>query len=371
MAQSVDAAKTKNPFTPVFGKVPPYLAGRERIIDNIVQALNEPDNNPDRCSIFVGARGTGKTALLTYLAWEAEARGWVAANITAAPGMLDDVLEQSIDAARHLIEAPAKRTLTEIGIAPLGNVSWQVNEDTQPSWRLRMNNLLDQLERSETGLLITVDEVDPSLDEMAQLVTAYQHFIREDRRVVLLMAGLPHRVSALLSGKSTSFLRRASRQNLGSIPRYEVEEAFRLTIADGGRSIDQDALTYAADAIEGFPFMFQLVGYRSWNAAGTSDTISLEHVRHGANLAQEELEERIFDATISELSPGDMAFLKVMAESEPPIRQRDLRERLNKSSSYVSTYKRRLLEAGVIEEPRRGVLTFALPGFGEYVRANA
>ena len=113
--------------------------------------------------------------------------------------------------------------------------------------------------------------------------------------------------------------------------------------------------------------MFQLVGYRSWNAAGSRGTISLEHVRCGARLAQEELEGHVFDATLSELSPGDIAFLEAMAEIEPPIQQRDLKERLNKSSSHVSTYKRRLLESGIIEEPRRGVLTFALPGLGEYL----
>lgn len=48
----------------------------------------------------------------------------------------------------------------------------------------------------------------------------------------------------------------------------------------------------------------------------------------------------------------------------------DLTARLGKSSSHVSTYKKRLLEAGVIEEPQRGTFTFALPGFAEYVRAR-
>ena len=33
----------------------------------------------------------------------------------------------------------------------------------------------------------------------------------------------------------------------------------------------------------------------------------------------------------------------------------------------VSTYTRRLLDAGVIEELRPGVFAFALPGFRDYV----
>lgn len=46
----------------------------------------------------------------------------------------------------------------------------------------------------------------------------------------------------------------------------------------------------------------------------------------------------------------------------------DIASRLAKGSSYVSTYKKRLLEAGVIEEPEPGMFRFALPGFGDYLR---
>lgn len=121
-----------------------------------------------------------------------------------------------------------------------------------------MNLILDQLNEANTGLVISVDEIDPSIPEMVELVTTYQHFVRENKKVALIMAGLPYKVSALLSGKTTSFLRRAARHNLGSIPDYEVKEAFRLTVEDGGKRIDDDALDLAASAIGGFPFMFQL-----------------------------------------------------------------------------------------------------------------
>lgn len=66
---------SRNPLTPIFGQVPPYFAGRESIIDDMILAFDHPHNNPDRCSLFVGARGTGKTALLTFLSHRAEERG--------------------------------------------------------------------------------------------------------------------------------------------------------------------------------------------------------------------------------------------------------------------------------------------------------
>lgn len=36
-------------------------------------------------------------------------------------------------------------------------------------------------------------------------------------------------------------------------------------------------------------------------------------------------------------------------------------------SSWISKYKKRLLEGGIIEETILGNLTFALPGFAEYL----
>lgn len=63
----------------------------------------------------------------------------------------------------------------------------------QPNWRMRMSAILEGLNASDVGLLITVDEVRADLDELIQLVSVHQHFIREGRKVALLLAGLPAR----------------------------------------------------------------------------------------------------------------------------------------------------------------------------------
>lgn len=356
-----------NPFTPVFGKVPPFMAGREQITDAMTAVFDHPDNNPDRCSLFIGARGTGKTALLTYLAREAESTGWIAASTTASKGMLEDIRQQAGKAASHLLPASSKRKISSIDIAAVGGISWHDENSTPGNWRSCMEDILDELTGTDTGLLITVDEIDPSLDEMVQLVTTYQHFVREDRKVALLLAGLPHRMSGLLSGKTTSFLRRAAQHRLGSIPRYEVEEAFRLTVESGGGEIEDEALEEIVEAIDGFPFMFQLVGYRAWNAAKSADSIDAQSAQRGIRLAQEELENRIFDATYAELSRSDIEFLEAMAAIGDSVARVALQNKLGKSSSHISTYKKRLLEAGVIEEKTQGVFSFALPGFKDYV----
>ena len=67
----------RNPFTPSFGKVPPYMAGRSDIVSDILQAFDNGVGDPNLSTIFVGSRGTGKTALLFHLSAEAQGRGYL------------------------------------------------------------------------------------------------------------------------------------------------------------------------------------------------------------------------------------------------------------------------------------------------------
>lgn len=53
----------------------------------------------------------------------------------------------------------------------------------------------------------------------------------------------------------------------------------------GGKRIGDEASQEAAAAIDSFPFMMQLVGYRAWNAAGTDDVIGPEATQRGTRNA--------------------------------------------------------------------------------------
>ena len=209
--------KLKNPFTPVVGKVPVFMAGRDNIIADMEELFDEGPSSPSVISLLVGARGTGKTALLSYFAREAEGKGWIAAQVSCARGMLEEIYSHAIRSAEHLIDSAPKKKLKSVSIAKIGALEWDNAQEEPQSWRTKMEHILDALADTDTGLLITVDEVNSSIPEMTTLVSAFQHFVDEDRKVALLMAGLPYGLSVLLSGKTTSFLRRAARYNLGPI----------------------------------------------------------------------------------------------------------------------------------------------------------
>ncbi len=356
-----------NPFTPSFGQIPLFMAGRSDIIADMEIAFERGPGDPNLSTIFVGSRGTGKTALLSYLSEMASAHGWVSANVTAESGMLEDVIERATDAADQFVSESSSIRLTGVSVGKLFGLDWEYRNERTGNWRTRMNRLLDELDRYEIGLLITVDEVRSDLNEMINLASAYQHFVRERRRVALVMAGLPGNVSALLQDKTVSFLRRAFRHRLGRISDVEIEEAFRKSVEEGGRAIGNEALTVAVEAIDGFPYLMQLLGYRAWNQHPEASEVSLADVRRAVALAHREMEERIHDATFYDLSDGDRRFLFAMLKDVGPSSMADIAKRLGESSGYVSVYKSRLLEQGVISERGRGFVDFELPGFKEYL----
>ena len=47
------AYRQANPFTPIFGRVPAYMAGREQIIDDMVLAFENDDSDPNLSMVRV------------------------------------------------------------------------------------------------------------------------------------------------------------------------------------------------------------------------------------------------------------------------------------------------------------------------------
>lgn len=360
----------QNPFTPTFGTVPPYMAGREDLLEELSGAFAYGVGDPNLSTIISGPRGTGKTALLSFIANEASSQGWICANTTCADGMLEDILDQATIAARDFLENLGGKKLKGITVGQIVGLEWENVEPRAGNWRMQMGTLLDQLSENDIGLLITVDEVKADVDEMKQLARVYQHFVREQRKVALLMAGLPYSTSALLAEDDISFLRRARKHTLGRISDNEIRDAMYMTIQDGGRTISAEALDYAVHATDGFPYMMQLVGYRMWAENPASEEITQSDVEHGVKLAQDEMVDGILEYTYRDLSKGDRRFLEAMLEDDAVSSISDIASRMGVKSNYASQYKRRLLAQGVIGEPQKGYVRFELPMIREYLEAR-
>jgi len=363
----------RNPFKPSAGATPPLLVGRTEAIEEFKDSLADGPGAPGRLTIFTGARGVGKTVMLTEVANEALKEGWVAVSETATPGLVERLTHA---VTRHLHDldpstAPG-RSLTGVTLPVIGGgvtVSSRPAEVVQ--WREQVGRLLDVLEADDTGLLITVDEVHRhARDELRDLAATFQHLVREDRNVALAVAGLPAAVSDLLNDDVLTFLRRANREELEDVALGDVRDALRTTIMVEGRSIDDDALDEAAAATGGYPFMIQLVGYHVWRKA-TGDHIDLAAVRAGIPAARKRLGSTVHATALADLSAVDRTYLLAMAQDAGPSKTGEIARRLGEDVHYAGQYRLRLIDAGIIEPVGRGRVDFTIPYLREYLREHA
>jgi hypothetical protein len=349
------------------------LVGRQDVLDAFDEALDDGPGAPGRLALLTGARGVGKTVMLTELGELALRRGWVTISETATPDLASRLTQAVIDHRDRLDIAPSRhRTITGVSL-PLnaGGFTLSDRPAAEGSLRTELGHLLDVLEPHETGVLITVDEVHlTALEDMRVLSTTFQHLVREEREVALVLAGLPSSVSNLLSDHILTFLRRAEPHRLSDVPLTAVREALARPIAESGRKITDDALDLATEATGGYPFMIQLVGYHCWRKA-IDGLIDTQTALLGVDAARKRLGTTVHATALADLSDVDRTFLLAMAQDDGPSQIRDIASRMHESADYVNVYRRRLIDAMMVAPSGRGRLQFAIPYLRDYLREHA
>jgi hypothetical protein len=358
----------KNPFTPMFGNEPPILAGRDKMIADVMSGLQNAPGDPNRVTLFTGPRGSGKTVLLARIASEAESIGWISASAPAGPRLLDELTEQIEKRAASLLPKKSAGKLTGVQVYGTG-FTREPAPEKQLTWRTQVENYLDILDETGTGMLFAIDEASVDCDSLIELVSTFQTFVTGKRNVALIMAGLPGNVMQLYHHNSISFLRRAFRRDIGSVSLPEARAAIKKTVELTGRSIAENALDAASKGTEGFPFLIQLIGYHTFNMSGRN-RITLADAKAGINAAEEDMQNMVLDATLFALSDKDREYLAAMLDDDGASKTADIAARMGVSASYAGQYKRRLTKAGVIAEVRRGEVDFAMPMMKRYLRVQ-
>ena len=134
-----------------------------------------------------------------------------------------------------------------------------------------------------------------------------------------------------------------------------------------GINISDELLDRAALATRGFPYLMQLIGYyiiQYTPDGGIIDTVVMDKAEKSA---MGDMENNVFKPILSPLSDNDKIFLKAMARQGETVTIAKLQAALGKKGPAIQPYRKRLLEAGVIESPRRGELVFAVPYLAEYL----
>ena len=353
-----------NPFKPTAGAEPPVLVGRDHVIDDFIDGLDEGVGAPGRLMRITGPRGSGKTVLLTELGDIARKRGWLVVDVTAREGMLGEVI--AILSDEDAIELSAD---IDLGIV-------KAHASTGQKSRVSIREALTKATGSaagRTGVLVTVDEAqDADRDEMVQLATAVQHLIREGKDVAFIFAGITTGVLDFLNDASLTFLRRAKAEELAPIPLEEVCEAYAKSFAATDMSISGDVLKEAAQATSGYAFLVQLVGYQIWRKCrrhvDSSPTVTMNDVRKGAMEADREFCDMVILPALSGVSKRGIEYLIEMAKVDGAISTAAIAQCLGVKPSALSSTRRTLISKQIIEPTARGYVTFSIPRMREYVR---
>jgi hypothetical protein len=365
-----------DPFKPTFGASPPSLAGRDELIQEFADALADGPGAAGRATLYTGARGAGKTVMLNAIEAETKAQGWLVISETATRGLVDRLTQSRLpELLRQFDPDAVRQRLTGIEL-PLkgGGLTWETLEShvVKADLRSQISLLTDLLAENETGLLITLDEIHlHQIDELRVLAAIVQHAFREERELAFAAAGLSSSISELLNDDVLTFLRRADRYHLGPVELGEVRRALEEPIEATDRQVESDALDVMVEGTKGYPFLIQLVGSQCWRVRRHADSINLADAKTGVANARRRLGSLVHAPAFEDASPVDKSFLLAMAKDDGRSKMADIAERLGVEKEYAGVYRRRLIDAEVIEEAGHGYVDFTLPYLRDYLREHA
>ena len=354
-------------FQPSFGCRPAQIVGRTQMVEEFVEALHEPVGSKARSVFYSGQRGMGKTALLLELAERAEAEGYITARVTAYDGMTRDIIETiQLNGSKYIKE---EKKLTGVDAGAFGfSLGLSFSEETKRNlgFRAKLTLLCDKLNEEGKGILILIDEAKTS-EAMREVATTYQHLIGEEKDIAIVMAGLPHSISTVLNDKLLTFLNRAEKKYVGAISLSEIRAYNAEAFNSVGLKISDDCLDKLTEYSEGFPYMMQLLGYYATSYGKATGIINEKVIETAYAEAKKNIRTDVFDPILKPLSEKDIEFLFAMTPDRGDSHIRDIQQRLNRDNSEIQPYRARLIEAGIIEAPRKGDVCFAVPYLKEYL----
>ncbi len=365
-----------NPFHPTFGVSPPLLVGRDHLLEELVESLEDGPGSAGRATLYTGARGSGKTVMLNAVEDRAKALGWIVISETASPGFATRITREHLPRLLASFDPDAVRRRLSGLTAPMGagGITWSTIEAhvAEAGLRNQIELLTDLLAEHTTGMLVTLDEIHQNqIGELRELATAVQHAFREERELAFVGAGLASAVSEVTADEVLTFLRRAERHALGPVGRRDVERALREPVEASGRRVGDEALAVMVEGTGGYPFLIQLVGAQTWRLNPRTEEISVDDTRRGVATALRRLGSLVHEPALADTSAIDRSFLLAMAQDDGPSKMADVQRRLGVDVNYASQYRLRLIAAELIEPVRRGYVDFALPYLREYLREHA
>jgi hypothetical protein len=382
--------RRENPYTPGAGRKPPYLAGRDRDLEDfasLVEMLSS--GGADRSLIYYGLRGVGKTVLLMELDILAAEAGWATTDVQEVGSQPDFRSTFAQMAARLLREMSRKHRIKErveralgvvkaFSVVTPGGVQLKLDVDAvggvadsgDPEQDLV--ELLREIGRTaasaSSGALFLIDEMH-NLDgpALAAVCMAFQAVSRDALPVALVGAGLPDLQVRLMRAKPYAD-RLFEYRELGRLRDPEARVALIKPAATLGVEFRKDAGAEVLRLSAGYPYFLQEYGRELWNAAETSPitTADVEEVR---DLVKEQLARTFYGTRFELASEAEQRYLAAMASlGDAPYSTAEVARAWGADNQrQTSPHRDNLIQKGLIWSPRRGQVDFTVPLFADFL----
>lgn len=379
-----------NPYTPGAGCVPPFLAGRDKLLESAGISLERLKGGyPQRPTLYYGLRGVGKTAMLNAIEEFADNHEIIYEHIEATEEKqfirrLVAVLgrfAKSISVSESVREMKTRF----IKLLESFNVTYNLTDNKlsvsmSPDDVISSGDLTDDLTslmvslgklagKSSNAVCVFIDEIQFIEKEHARALVSALHRCNQLRLpITICCAGLPKAVEIL--NKSCSYSERM----------FEYVMVDKLSDDEAGAAISEPAnelglkykpaaLKEIVDTSSGYPYFIQEYCSVIWDILeeGTA-TVTLDDVLSAKKIFYERLDSGFFEARYSRSSPSERRFLIAMAEqTKLPCKVSDVADSLGKDIQQVSPFRATLIDKGIIYAPARGEVDFTVPLFGDYL----
>jgi len=372
-----------NPYSPGPAKQPPLLAGREvahRVLDEqLAEAQAGRGHQP---VVLFGERGMGKTVLLDRTVREAQERGWAALRVEAqrdtplGVALANELVELYHQLPGRLGRPP--RWLRQFKVSFGGHIAGaevQVAPQPKPDYG-RPPSIYDSLaeiaqraSRPGRGVFVAVDEIHHApMSDVRELGRLVQAANGEGWHFVLAAAGLSE-IRLRILDEAPTYATRFYFQPVERLSPDDTKAAFVVPANQAGRLIDAAALDELVALTAGYPYFVQLYGRELWDVA-EANPIVVGDVAKAHRSAMAVLDHGPYGASWGTLRPSERRFISAMAAVEAyPVQLKEVVGHLGLSVSSASSLRQRVMGSGLVEPAGHGLLSFAWPGYRQYVRA--
>ena len=341
----------KNPFAINFGMVPLQYISRDIVIDEIVDELTR-DCVQTPCFMITGARGSGKTVMMTALEKRlGEDKNWIIIRLNPERELLTGLVAKLYDSGDFI----TKFIDTSVNLSKFGiglNIS---KKPPVADIESALEIILKEIKRKKKRLLVTVDEAS-NTTYMREFTSSFQIMIREELPLYLIMAGLYDNIRNLENEKNLTFLYRTPKYDMEPLNTTLIAERYAKTL-----KIDREKAMEYALITKGYPFAYQALGKYLWE--DKNHKLNTEVV---AKL-DEALSHYVYSKIWSELSAKDKWYMSFIVKKER-MTVAEILELSKEKQNEFSQYRARLRDKGLINTNTHGVISFRLPRFDVFVK---